>query len=136
METVFKLAKALAIDIKRDCFWELYFPTGDTDPTIIQNLMIDDFALCLRFENIKFQDIIEDYINSHNPFDFDYSPKDEDIIFLQFEFEGTNLKYTFTYSSNKNKWFVPTGYTIRYSCIEKSISGLIVNPLSILLEWA
>ena len=136
MKTGFKLAKASAIDIKQDCFWELYFPTGVIDPTILQNLMLDDFELSIRFEDIRFQDVLENYLNSHNSFDFDYSPKDEDIVFLQFEFEGTNLKYTFTYSSNKNKWFVPTANASRYSCIEKSISGLIVNPLSILLEWA
>jgi hypothetical protein len=49
MKTGFKLAKASAIDIEQDCFWELFFPTGDADPTILQNLLINDFKLYIRF---------------------------------------------------------------------------------------
>jgi len=84
----------------------------------------------------KFGNKLKKHLNHSSFFDFDYSPKIGVIIFLNFRFEGMCLQYSFTYSTCPNEWYVSHIRKKEFYYIGKSISGIILNQLSILLEWA
>lgn len=135
MKEGFKLAKASKIDITKDCFWELYTSANDCDPRY-KGLIIEDRDPYFGFnDDVKFEQILKKYLDNNSFFHFDYKPKFGDMIFLNFNFESICFHYTFSYFDYKSTWNIPIIRDKIY-CIDKSVSGIILNPMALLLEWA
>ena len=106
MSEGFKLKIDAGINIKEDYYWELYTHDAERDPRY-KSLIIDDRPPYRRCERVSFEEIIRNHLNRNDFFDFEYSPKIGDRLFLSFYFESQLLKYHFTYDSVKKIWDIP-----------------------------
>ncbi|MCH2489290.1 MAG: hypothetical protein MK211_03995 [Flavobacteriales bacterium] len=134
MSEGFKLKIDAGINIKEDYYWELYTHDAERDPRY-KSLIIDDRPPYRRCERVSFEEIIRNHLNRNDFFDFEYSPKIGDRLFLSFYFESQLLKYHFTYNSVKKIWDIPVRPKDEIYCVEKCNSGGIINPLMLLVDW-
>jgi len=133
MNNQFFFKQTDAIIDPNKCFWELCTRSYNTNPAVLNAIVEDKIHYSYNYK-VSWEEILLQQLNRRNLFEFVYAPSMGDFLILSFPFEGNPLRYTFTY--NSVKWQRRAENGDRVYCIEKSISGEIANPMSLLLYWA
>ena len=132
MKHRFILNRETPIDLRKDCYWELYQLAKDSDPRF-RALVIEDFQPLDLWGRIRFKDNIISHLNRCNVWDFEITPSYCDRLFLHFNFNDVRLTYNFSYDL-KGNWYCKTRQSNEIYCVAHNISGKIENPMMLLLE--